>query len=1175
MSNSGFLRPLTTGLNKAVQPLLLAFYNEEQLETLLYQLGWNVNIDNSGLAEFNAVFAAKDILLDIYSLVETLQEGSFDNEEELVEQTLELLKDIVTLIKDLESASSTSGIPPFDNTEFWKETSQNLFNYLLYVYLRDNQPFFFMLFHTFGVLDELPQEPEGEFRINFTKYEVNWDKLPDLFTDPGGLFRDRYGWNTASFDHVRLFDTIERILIAFNVRVNRVLPQDVHRDYIDTSRIGTDKLGELQAWPIFGFYTGDSSFWKLGVEMLPIPAAKGANTAPEGLLLSPVLQGGTSTIIPVAKDIYLSFKGAFDADNTIKATILPSGATLDTDLGETEIVAEMALTGSPESPWILIGSADATRIELEGFKAAIGITGEISDPEICLTLSTGEENSDGSLPVIRAVVQLQDGADGFLQKVFEVLGTDPLTLEFGAAMQWSSKTGITFEGQAAFELAKTVHIALGPVEINTIYIQLKAGTYTSEEYEDKTSFDISLGVAATLEIGPFTGMVDNIGVIARFIPLSSADKTGAFGNLHVDFAFKPPSGLGLSIDAQGFSGGGFLFLDPDKGEYAGGLEISFQETISLKMIGILNTIMPDGSNGFSLILIITAEFTPIQLGFGFTLNGVGGLIGINRTVEIDVLQSGVKDGSLNSILFPEDIVANATQIVTDIKKVFPVYEGQYAFGPMAEIGWGSPTLISLQLGLIIELPDPIRIAILGVLRCVLPDEEFKILSLQVNFLGVIDFEKKYISFDASLYDSKLLTFTLTGDMALRLSWGSEPVFVLTVGGFHPSYEPPANLGLGDMERLSINLFSGNPRLRIENYFAVTSNTAQFGANGQLYVSKAGFDVEGYIGFDVLFQFSPFYFIAQVSASLSVSYEGEDILSILLSLSLDGPTPWHVKGKASFSFLVFDVSVSISETFGDERNTTLVPVDVWPLLEAALQEKANWQAEMPSGSNLLVTLKTIEPTESAIIAHPCGILNVSQKLVPLNMSIDKYGSQSVSGDAKFTISKVVLGSEQTGTGTLKEEFAPAQYFEFSDAEKLSSKDFEKYDSGISISGSGSLKTDYVAELEVEYELKYLHKQTLFTLIKLNLDLFLAFVKGNATGKSKLAAAPKIPSVLGTQKVQLSSEQFVIAGTGDLQLLDEAFVFSSEREARLQMEELISNGNISSKNIQVIPSYELNV
>ncbi len=89
-----------------------------------------------------------------------------------------------------------------------------------------------------------------------------------------------------------------------------------------------------------------------------------------------------------------------------------------------------------------------------------------------------------------------------------------------------------------------------------------------------------------------------------------------------------------SISGGGITGGGFLYLDPDKGEYAGGLELQFQEFIHIKAVGILNTKMPDGSDGFSLLVIITAEFTPIQLGFGFTLIGVGGLLGVNRTVAV-------------------------------------------------------------------------------------------------------------------------------------------------------------------------------------------------------------------------------------------------------------------------------------------------------------------------------------------------------------------------------------------------------------------------------------------------------------------------------------------------------------------------------------------------------------
>ena len=38
---------------------------------------------------------------------------------------------------------------------------------------------------------------------------------------------------------------------------------------------------------------------------------------------------------------------------------------------------------------------------------------------------------------------------------------------------------------------------------------------------------------------------------------------------------------------------------------------------------------------------------------------------------------------------------------------------------------------------------------------------------------MIDLEQESFSFDASLYDSKLLAFTLSGDMAVRLYWGDD------------------------------------------------------------------------------------------------------------------------------------------------------------------------------------------------------------------------------------------------------------------------------------------------------------------------------------------------------------------------------------------------------------------
>ena len=72
---------------------------------------------------------------------------------------------------------------------------------------------------------------------------------------------------------------------------------------------------------------------------------------------------------------------------------------------------------------------------------------------------------------------------------------------------------------------------------------------------------------------------------------------------------------------------------------------------------------------------------------------------------------------------------------------------------MGKLGWGTPALVTLDIGLVLEIPRP-AFAILGVLRVALPAEDVPILDLQVNFLGVVDFERKEISFDASLFDSR-------------------------------------------------------------------------------------------------------------------------------------------------------------------------------------------------------------------------------------------------------------------------------------------------------------------------------------------------------------------------------------------------------------------------------------
>src|SRR4029434_4675790 len=113
--------------------------------------------------------------------------------------------------------------------------------------------------------------------------------------------------------------------------------------------------------------------------------------------------------------------------------------------------------------------------------------------------------------------------------------------------------------------------------------------------------------------------------------------------------------------------------------------------------------------------------------------------------------------------FPADPIRNAPQIISDLRSLFPPTNGRHVFGPMAIISWGTPTILSLEIGLLLELPDPIRLIILGRLKAILPDERAALVQVRMDAIGIIDFDKGDVSLDATLYDSRILACALHGE----------------------------------------------------------------------------------------------------------------------------------------------------------------------------------------------------------------------------------------------------------------------------------------------------------------------------------------------------------------------------------------------------------------------------
>jgi hypothetical protein len=245
---------------------------------------------------------------------------------------------------------------------------------------------------------------------------------------------------------------------------------------------------------------------------------------------------------------------------------------------------------------------------------------------------------------------------------------------------------------------------------------------------------------------------------------------------------------------------------------------------------------------------------------------------------------------------------------------------------------------------------------------------------------------------------------------------------------------------------------GNPRYRLEGYFAVTSNTVQFGARAEFYAGAAGFSVEGHAGFDTLIQFDPFKFIADVSAGAAFKHGSTKLAAVSLKGTLAGPSPFHVRGKASITILFLEASVSFDATFGPrEHQPGLPPMDVLPELVAAIEDVRNWSAQLPRDREI-VRLRDVDAPDDTVLVHPLGELEFRQTVVPLGIEIQKFGNYVPDGASRFEVTSVETGEPQPLT-SLREPFPRAQFLELGDEEKLTGPEFESFTAGHRIGEDG--------------------------------------------------------------------------------------------------------------------------
>ena len=704
-------------------------------------------------------------------------------------------------------------------------------------------------------------------------------------------------------------------------------------------------------------------------------------------------------------------------------------------------------------------------------------------------------------------------ADSFLQIIF---GGAQKAIPLGSLLTWSPATGPKLDGLPGDTYVIPINQKLGIVDLKTFTLHFQpAGA----------GVQFSAALDGSGALGPFQMSVQGIGVLFTLSVLGPS-------NLQLTAAFKAPTGLGAVMDAGPISGGGFLSIDQANGRYAGILQLQLFG-IGITAIGLLDTKVP---GGFSFLVILTATFEGLQIGFGFTLNGVGGIVGLDRTIMTEPLRNAVLGHHIDHILFAQDPVAHAAEIISDLRDIFPPATDEFVFGPMVKMGWGTPTIAEVELGFILDLPAGI-IVLLGAIGCFIPTAEAAVVELHLDFDGVFDPGKKLLALTASLHDSRVAYYTLRGDMAFQLTWGDSPSFLFSLGGFNPHFPQPP--GFPPLVRLTLELgFGDNPRLSMQNYFAVTSNSLQFGAKAELYASAGPFNLHGWMGFDALLILSPLSFIVEFDAGIDFREDDNVLASLHVHAALSGPRPWHVEGEASISILFLEASVSFTATVGDDTPASVPPVDIKPALVKAFEELKNWSAEQPPGYLQVVTLNPPTADSAKILLDPVGGARLEQRSVPLNEVINKFSENKVDPPVKFAVTAVTLGGKPLGAipPLVKDLFPRAQFQQMTDQQKLSIPSFEPMDGGMRIASNAATQGDSVAD-PVTYKTKIVEAHTLRdgAIYNLSSSMQFAFAQTGSVAKALVAnsgALKYAPAPLSSGLVGLKDDMFVVASTADL-------------------------------------------
>jgi hypothetical protein len=871
---------------------------------------------------------------------------------------------------------------------------RRLVDFSFATYLLEERARFGNTLALFGMIDNVAVPADGD-RPTFLERRLRIDRLGTLLGDPAKLLTQLYGWGSpgGALNAPLLLARLRALLYAIGIRVTLV----------DAGPTGSPELAAFlfRVAPATGRPPGSSAALRATLDISNFT----------GLDLSNPLAGGWTGRVHA--------EGNLDFGPTVviepPATFRPEGGP--PGLGGKFLLSFERTPVPGHGPLLLFGQSDSTRLTADGFTASIGVD---------FASGTGQLVIDAAARSGKFVLAF-GGADGFLSSVLPTV----CEVSFDLAVNWNAAHGVTLRGGAGLAVTVPLDVHVGPLDLDRLDLVFAPGT---------DGLTIAARITGGATIGPISATIEGIGIGTNL-----ALRDGNLGPVDLTFRFVPPKGIGLSLDAGPISGGGYILFDEPAARYAGILELKLG-VVGVQGVCLLDTRLPGGAKGYALLIVLRASFPPIQLGFGFALSSLGGLFALNRQIDVDAIRARMASGTIGRILAPEDPIRNAPLLISDLSAVFPPTDGVTVVGPTLQLSWVE--LVRFDVGVFIELPGPRKIVLLGSARVVLdnPAGDKPFLQIRLDIVGVIDFVQALLAFDAVLVDSQVLEILeLTGGAAFRLSWGAEPYVVLTIGGFHPSYSPAPLVFPSSLTRIAMVQNGPILKMRFEGYFAITTNSIQFGAAIEAIIELGPFNIRGFISFDALIIFSPFHFSFAIHASVRVRWNSHTLVGLELDGQLSGPGPVVLHGRVSIEILFFEITFDETITLGSSTPPAVTPIaSAVAELAIELADPANVKSSGATDPRVSIAPAT---NTSLPVVSPFGQAIWSQKRAPLDLLLQRFE------DSPLVLPETVTATGPAVTGPDVDWFAPGSFAELSDADTLNRRAFERLHAGVKLGVDG--------------------------------------------------------------------------------------------------------------------------